>query len=101
MLPEGAITGLIAAVAGGVIGGFIGRCLTPAGERRERVPRPALAVAAVAAVGAIAFLIRSTRARTSDATFDLNVRNSPDGRVTTGTSGSTRPTPPRTPTGST
>src|SRR3954452_16361935 len=57
LFPEGAITGLIAAIAGGVIGGFIGRALTPAVERRERVPRAALAMAGVAAVGAIAFLI--------------------------------------------
>ena len=51
LFPEGAITGLIAAVAGGVIGGFIGRCLTPASSdasgcraplsRRRRSPRSA------------------------------------------------------------
>src|SRR5256885_10629766 len=35
LFPEAAITGLIAAVAGGVIGGFIGRALTPAGGRPE------------------------------------------------------------------
>ena len=29
LFPEAAITGLIAAVAGGLIGGFVGRCLTP------------------------------------------------------------------------
>src|SRR3954469_11160140 len=55
LFPEGAMAGLIAAVAGGLLGGFIGRSLTPAVERRERVPRPALAVAGVAAVGVIAF----------------------------------------------
>src|SRR5215203_4331328 len=38
LFPEAAITGLIAAVAGGLIGGFIGRCLTPAVPRRERIP---------------------------------------------------------------
>jgi uncharacterized membrane protein YeaQ/YmgE (transglycosylase-associated protein family) len=85
LFPEGAVTGLIAAIAGGVIGGFIGRCLTPAVRRRERVPRPALAVAAVAAVGAIAFLIPVNTGPSVRATFDLNVRNSSDGRVATGT----------------
>ena len=85
LLPEAAITGLIAAIAGGVIGGFIGRCLTPAAQRRERVPRPALAGAAVAAVGAIAFLIPIDTGPHVRATFDLNVRNSSDGRVATGT----------------
>jgi uncharacterized membrane protein YeaQ/YmgE (transglycosylase-associated protein family) len=85
LFPEGAVTGLIAAIAGGVIGGFIGRCLTPAVQRRERVPRPALAVAAVAAVGAIAFLIPVNTGPSVRATFDLNVRNSSDGRVATGT----------------
>jgi hypothetical protein len=85
LFPEGAVTGLIAAIAGGVIGGFIGRCLTPAVQRRERVPRPALAVAAVAAVGTIAFLIPVNTGQSVRATFDLNVRNSTDGRIATGT----------------
>ncbi len=30
LFPEAAITGLIAAIAGGLIGGYVGRCLTPA-----------------------------------------------------------------------
>ena len=38
LFPEAAITGLIAALAGGLIGGFVGRCLTPAVPRRERDP---------------------------------------------------------------
>src|SRR4051794_24587515 len=85
LFPEGAITGLIAAIAGGVIGGFIGRALTPGLERRERIPRPALAVAGVAAVGAVAFLIPVNAGSSVRATFDLNVQNSSDGRVATGT----------------
>src|SRR3954454_5429800 len=47
LFPEGAIVGLIAALAGGVIGGYVGRCLTPAVERREAIPRAALPAAAV------------------------------------------------------
>src|SRR3954447_121380 len=57
LFPEAAVTGLIAGIAGGVIGGFAGRCLTPAVERRERIPRLVLPAAAVAAVGVVAFLI--------------------------------------------
>jgi hypothetical protein len=85
LFPEGAVIGLIAAIAGGVIGGFVGRALTPGVQRRERIPRAALAVAAVAAVGAIAFLIPVNAGPGVRASFDLNVRNSADGRVATGT----------------
>jgi hypothetical protein len=85
LFPEGAITGLIAAVAGGVIGGYIGRALTPAVQSRERVPRAALAVAGVAAVGAVAFLIPVNTGPDVRATFDLNVQNTSDGRLATGT----------------
>jgi hypothetical protein len=85
LFPEGAITGLIAAIAGGVIGGFVGRSLTPAVERRERIPRAALAAAGVAAVGAVAFLIPVNAGPGVRATFDLNVQNTADGRAATGT----------------
>jgi hypothetical protein len=85
LFPDGAITGLIAAICGGVIGGFAGRALTPAVERRERIPRAALAVAGVAAVGAIAFLIPVNTGPSVRATFDLNVQNTSDGRMATGT----------------
>ncbi len=85
LFPEAAITGLIAAVAGGVIGGFVGRCLTPGVERRERIPRAALPAAAVAATGAIAFWIPVNTGPHVTATFNLDVRDTPDGRVATGT----------------
>jgi hypothetical protein len=85
LFPEAAITGLIAAVAGGVIGGFVGRCLTPGVERRERIPRAALPVAAAAAVGVIAFWIPVNAGPGVRASFDLNVQNTPDGRLATGT----------------
>src|SRR4029450_611456 len=85
LFPEGAITGLIAAIAGGVIGGYIGRALTPAVERSERIPRAALAVAGVAAVGVVAFWIPVNAGPGVRAGFDLNVQNTPDGRVATGT----------------
>ncbi|HEV7363338.1 MAG TPA: hypothetical protein VGN71_03025, partial [Solirubrobacteraceae bacterium] len=56
LFPEGAIAGFIAAVAGGVLGGWIGRSLLP--ERpREAAPRWAVPAAAVAAVGVLAFML--------------------------------------------
>jgi hypothetical protein len=85
LFPEGAVVALIAAIAGGLIGGFVGRALTPAVERRERVPRPALAVAGIAAVCAVAFMIPVNAGPDVRATFDLNVQNTPDGREATGT----------------
>jgi hypothetical protein len=85
LFPEAAITGLIAAIAGGLIGGYVGRCLTPAVPRRERIPRAVLPVAAVAALGVIAFWIPVTAGPGVRATLDLNVQNTPDGRVATGT----------------
>jgi hypothetical protein len=84
LFPEAAITGLIAALAGGLIGGFTGRCLTPAVRRRERIPRAILPAAAVAAVGVIAFWIPVNAGPGVRASFDLNVQNTPDGRVATG-----------------
>src|SRR3954452_9538377 len=85
LFPEAAITRLIAGIAGGVIGGFVGRALTPAVPRRERIPRFALPVAAVAVVGVVAFLIPVNAGPGVKASFDLNVQQTPDGRVATGT----------------
>src|SRR5262245_57450521 len=85
LFPEAAITGLIAAVAGGLIGGFVGRCLTPGVPRRERIPRAVLPAAAVAAVAVIAFWIPVNAGPGVRATLDLNVRDTPDGRIATGT----------------
>ena len=85
LFPEAAITGLIAAIAGGLIGGYVGRCLTPAVQPKERIPRAVLPAAAVAAVGVIAFWIPVTGGPGVRANLDLNVQNTPDGRVATGT----------------
>ena len=54
-------------------------------SRRERIPRAVLPVAAVAAVGVIAFWIPVTAGPGVRANLDLNVQNTPDGRVATGT----------------
>jgi hypothetical protein len=85
LFPEGAILGLIAAVAGGILGGFVGRSLTPGVERRESFPRLALPAAAVAAAGAIAFLIPVNAGPGVRATFDLSRQTKPDGEFVTGT----------------
>ena len=84
LFPEAAITGLIAAVAGGLIGGYVGRWLTPGAQRKERIPRAVLPVAAVVAVAAIAFWIPVNAGPGVRASFDLNVQNTPDGRVASG-----------------
>jgi hypothetical protein len=55
LLPEGAIVGFIAAVAGGVVGGFIGRALTSPEIPPQPVPRFALPAALVALVAVIAY----------------------------------------------
>jgi hypothetical protein len=68
-----------------LIGGFTGRCLTPAVPRRETIPRAALPAAAIAAVAVVAFWIPVNAGPGVRTTFDLNVQNTPDGRVATGT----------------
>jgi hypothetical protein len=55
LLPEGAILGFVAAVAGGVVGGFIGRALTSPELPPQPVPRFALPAALVALVAVIAY----------------------------------------------
>jgi hypothetical protein len=85
LFPEGAIAGFLAALAGGVIGGFIGRALTPGVEREERVPRFAVPAAAAVAVGVIAFLIPVNAGDGVRANFNLDIRDTSEGRVATGT----------------
>jgi hypothetical protein len=57
LFPEGAILGFVAALAGGVVGGFIGRSLTPGEPRSERLPAWTAPLAAFAIVGAIAWAL--------------------------------------------
>ena len=56
LLPEAAVAAPIAAVSGGILGGFIGRCLT-AGPSTERAPRWAVPAAAVLAAGVIGYAL--------------------------------------------
>jgi hypothetical protein len=55
MLPEAAILGFAAAVAGGVLGGFVGRALSAGSLPRQAAPRWLLPAAALVALFCIAF----------------------------------------------
>ena len=85
LFPEGAITGLIAALAGGVIGGFVGRCADPGGARAASAsrapscPSPPWPRSARSPSGS-----RSTPGPAS-ARPSTSTQNTPDGRVATGT----------------
>jgi hypothetical protein len=54
LFPEGAIVGFVAAIAGGVLGGFIGRSLS-GGAPRERVPRFVVPAAAAVVAALVAY----------------------------------------------
>ena len=54
LFPEGAIVGFLAALAGGVLGGFVGRSLS-GGAPAERVPRWAVPAAAALVAGLVAY----------------------------------------------
>jgi hypothetical protein len=85
LFPEGAICGFLAAVAGGVVGGFVGRCLTPGAERSERIPRFAVPAAAALAVGLVAFLVPVNAGDKVTATFNLGQTELDGQRAVTGT----------------
>ncbi len=85
LFPEGAVLGFLGALAGGVIGGFIGRSLTPGVERRERAPRLAVPAAVVLAVGTIAFAIPANAGDRTSADFQLTETEAAGGRAVTGT----------------
>jgi hypothetical protein len=55
MLPEAAVMGFVAALAGGVLGGFVGRALTAGSLPRQVAPRWLLPAAALVALFCIAF----------------------------------------------
>jgi hypothetical protein len=85
LFPEGAILGFLAAIAGGLVGGFVGRCLTPGVERTERAPRFAVPAAAALAVGLVAFLIPVNAGDRVSATFDLTPTELDGQKAVTGT----------------
>jgi hypothetical protein len=55
LLPEAAVLGFVAALAGGVLGGFVGRALTAGSLPRQAAPRWLLPAAAVVLLFCIAF----------------------------------------------
>src|SRR5215203_2751188 len=85
LFPEGAILGFLAAVAGGVVGGFVGRTLTPGVERTERMPRAAVPVAAALGVGVVAFAVPANAGDPVSASFQLADTERDGGRAVTGT----------------
>jgi hypothetical protein len=60
LFPEGAILGFLMAVCGGVIGGFIGWCLTPGEPGRGALPKVPAALAAVGVVAILGFTLPMT-----------------------------------------
>jgi hypothetical protein len=71
LLPEGAILGFAAAVAGGVIGGYIGRALTSGEFTPQRAPRWLLPVAGAVALFCIAFPLPMNAGGKAQATVAL------------------------------
>jgi hypothetical protein len=85
LFPEAAVLGFLAALAGGVVGGFVGRSLTPGVERTERVPGLAVPVAAALGVGLVAFAIPANAGDTVRADFQLAETQRNGERAVTGT----------------
>jgi hypothetical protein len=71
LLPEGAILGFAAALAGGVIGGYIGRALISGEFTPQRAPRFLLPAAGALALFCIAFPLPMTAGSAARATMDL------------------------------
>jgi hypothetical protein len=70
LILEGVICALVAGVAGGIIGGWIGRAVTP-GVADELVPRWAVPAAGVAAIAVIAWAIPMPNGTPPKATLTL------------------------------
>jgi hypothetical protein len=60
LLPGGAVLAFVAALAGGVLGGLIGRALAPPSVERQRFPLWAPPVAAVAIIAVLAIPLRQS-----------------------------------------
>jgi hypothetical protein len=85
LFPEAAVLGFLAALAGGVVGGFVGRSLTPGVERTESAPRLAVPVAAALGVGVVAFAIPANAGDPVSAQFQLAEAQRNGERAVTGT----------------
>ena len=80
LLPEGALLGFGAAVAGGVIGGMIGRSLSPVRAHRQRTPRLVAGAAWAFALFAIALPLPTTAHTEYRAHIALDPFHGPAGR---------------------
>ena len=85
LFPEAAILGFLAALAGGVVGGFVGRSLTPGVERTERLPALTVPAAAALGVAAIAYPIPANAGDPVSASFQLSEIQLDGQRAVTGT----------------
>jgi hypothetical protein len=85
LFPEGAILGFLAALAGGVVGGFVGRSLTPGVEREERMPGMAVPAAAALGVAVVAFAVPAQAGSPVTASFQFTEEEANGQRAVTGT----------------
>jgi len=83
--PEAALLGFAAALAGGVLGGFVGRALLSADEAPQRAPRWLLPAAAVVAIFCIAFPLPMSSGSNASATVALKTLNPPPNRTAAAT----------------
>jgi hypothetical protein len=78
LLPEAALLGFAAALAGGVLGGFVGRALLSGEVAAQRAPRWLLPAAALLAIFCIGFPLPMTSGSRATATVSLtNVDSGP------------------------
>ena len=78
LLPEAALLGFAAALAGGVLGGFVGRALLSGEVAAQRAPRWLLPAAALLAIFCIGFPLPMTSGSQATATVSLtNVDSGP------------------------
>jgi hypothetical protein len=80
LLPEAAILGFAMALAGGVIGGYIGRALSGVERSSESAPRWLLPAAGLVAAFCIAYPIPMTSDAGQSATFQLSEAQPPPDR---------------------
>jgi hypothetical protein len=85
MLPQAAVLGLLAAVAGGVLGGYIGRALTSGEVTPQRGPRWLLPAAGVVAIACIAFPLPMNAGGPATATIALRNITPPPNRTVSAT----------------
>ena len=81
LIPEALLAGSVAAIAGGVLGGFIGRAFVEPGTVGESSPRLLGAVAAAAVIGCLLFPLPIASEIDSPARISLTAPDEPASRV--------------------